>query len=69
MTTKPTQPVTIGAFTVDAFAAAHGISRQFLYKLWRGEVAGDNGPTYRQVGGRRLISTESAAAWRNGEAA
>jgi hypothetical protein len=48
------------AHTVDEFAAAHGISRAMLYKLWQQGI----GPRYMQVGCRRIISEESAADWR-----
>ena len=51
----------VGAYTVDAFCAAHGISRGMLYKLW---LAG-TGPRFKQVGAKRLISVEAAAEWRN----
>jgi hypothetical protein len=48
------------AYGVDEFCARHGISRAFLYLLWRrGE-----GPAYMQLGGRRVISKEAGAEWR-----
>lgn len=48
------------AYSVDEFSARHGISRAYLYLLWkRGE-----GPCFMQVGGRRMISREAAANWR-----
>jgi hypothetical protein len=48
------------AYSVDEFAARHGISRAYLYLLWkRGE-----GPHFMQVGARRLISKEASADWR-----
>lgn len=48
------------AFGVDEFAARHGISRAYLYLLWkRGE-----GPKYMQIGARRLVSREAASEWR-----
>lgn len=48
------------AHSVESFCKRHGISRAYLYLLWRrGE-----GPRYMQVGARRLISREAAADWR-----
>lgn len=48
------------AFGVEQFCKRHGISRAYLYLLWRrGE-----GPRFMQVGARRLISREAAADWR-----
>lgn len=48
------------ALGVEEFCRRHGISRAYLYILWRrGE-----GPKYMRVGGRRLISREAAADWR-----
>jgi len=49
-----------GAFTIDAFCAAHGISRAFYFKL---QKAGQ-GPDVLAVGRRRLITADSAARWR-----
>jgi hypothetical protein len=49
-----------GADTVAQFCERHRISRAFLYVLW----AQGRGPRYMQVGTRRLISDEAAAAWR-----
>ena len=50
------------AYSVDLFCKRHGISRAYLYLLWR---RGDGyGPRYMQVGTRRLISKEAAADWR-----
>jgi predicted DNA-binding transcriptional regulator AlpA len=48
------------AYGVDEFCKRHGISRAYLYLLWKRGV----GPRFMQIGGRRLISAESAAAWR-----
>jgi hypothetical protein len=48
------------AFTVDDFCKRHGISRGFVYLLWRR----GRGPRFMQVDGKRLISTEAAAEWR-----
>lgn len=61
MSTKSPKTVATAAYGVDTFCAAHGISRGMLYKLW---LAG-TGPKYKQVGNRRIISTEAAADWRN----
>lgn len=48
-----------GAFTVDGFCSAHGISRSLLYRLWRtGE-----GPRFRQIANKRIISAEAAAEY------
>jgi hypothetical protein len=48
------------AYGVEEFCKRHGISRAYLYLLWRrGE-----GPRFMQVGARRLISKEAAADWR-----
>ena len=48
------------AYGIEEFCKRHGISRAYLYILWRrGE-----GPLYMQVGARRLISKEAAADWR-----
>jgi hypothetical protein len=48
------------ALTVSEFCASHRISRSQLYKLWRQS----RGPRCMEVGKRRLISVEAAAAWR-----
>jgi hypothetical protein len=46
--------------SVDDFAARHGISRGYLYELWkRGE-----GPAYIQLGKRRFVTKDAGAAWR-----
>lgn len=48
------------AYGVEEFCKRHGISRAYVYLLWkRGE-----GPRFMQVGARRLISREAAAEWR-----
>jgi hypothetical protein len=48
------------AYGVEEFCRRHGISRAYLYLLWRR----DEGPRFMQVGARRLISREAAADWR-----
>jgi hypothetical protein len=48
------------AYCVDDFCKRHGISRAYLYLLWRR----DAGPRFMQVGARRLISKEAASDWR-----
>lgn len=48
------------AYAVDDFCKRNGISRAYLYLMWR---RGD-GPAYMQLGARRLISREAAEAWR-----
>jgi hypothetical protein len=47
-------------FTIAEFCAAHDLSRAFFYLLRK---AG-RGPRIMNVGARRLISIEAAAAWR-----
>jgi hypothetical protein len=48
------------AYSVEEFCRRHGISRAYLYLLWRrGE-----GPRFMQVGARRLISKEAGAEFR-----
>jgi hypothetical protein len=50
----------VSAHTVDEFCRGHRISRGTFYNLLKiGE-----GPTIMKVGGRTLVSTEAAAAWR-----
>ena len=53
-------PPFTAAFSIDEFCRAHRISVAFYYKL---RLDGE-GPTEMKVGARRLISFESAAAWR-----
>jgi hypothetical protein len=48
------------AYGVQEFCDRNGISRAFLYLLWR---RGD-GPRFLQLGTRRLISKEAGADWR-----
>jgi hypothetical protein len=48
-----------GSFSLDEFAARHGIARATLYLLWRrGE-----GPRFFHCGSRRLISVEADREW------
>jgi predicted DNA-binding transcriptional regulator AlpA len=47
-------------YSVTAFCGAYGISRSFLYNLWRE----GRGPAFVKVGKRRLISRPAAEAWR-----
>ena len=48
------------AYGVEEFCKRHGISRAYLYLLWRR----DAGPRFMRVGARRLISKEAAFDWR-----
>src|SRR4051794_40045351 len=48
------------ALSILQFCEAHSISEDFYYKLKRQ----NQGPDEMKVGARRLISIESAAAWR-----
>ena len=45
---------------VKEFCRRHGISRGFLYSLWRR----GQGPRFMQAGDRRIISREAGADWR-----
>jgi hypothetical protein len=47
-------------YTLKAFCAAHHISMPFLYKL----RSLGQGPEIMEVGSRRLVTGEAAAAWR-----
>ena len=47
-------------FSIKQFCAAHGLSRTLFYSLQKQGKA----PDMMVVGRRRLISVESAAAWR-----
>jgi predicted DNA-binding transcriptional regulator AlpA len=48
------------AFSTEEFARRHGLSRNFVYRLWqRGE-----GPRYMQIGDRRFVSKAAAEDWR-----
>jgi hypothetical protein len=55
-------PIARAASTLDEFCASHGLSKPMLYKLWKQGI----GPKFMIIGSRRLISAESAAAWREG---
>jgi hypothetical protein len=48
------------AYSVNEFCTQNGISRAYLYLLWRR----GQGPRSMQVGGRRLISKEAGRDWR-----
>jgi hypothetical protein len=48
------------AFSIPEFCVAHRISTSFYFKLKQQGL----GPAEMQVGARRIISKESAAAWR-----
>ena len=48
------------AFSIKGFCHAYNLSRAGLYRLLAAGLA----PKIRKVGGRRLISRESAAEWR-----
>jgi hypothetical protein len=52
--------MTTGATSISAFCKAHGISRGHFYNLRKRGLA----PKTPVVGRRRLVSDESAAAWR-----
>jgi predicted DNA-binding transcriptional regulator AlpA len=48
------------AYDINEFCARHGISRAFLYLLWKR----NEGPRYMTLGSRRWIAAEAAAEWR-----
>jgi predicted DNA-binding transcriptional regulator AlpA len=48
------------AFSIHDFCELHSISRAYFYKLVKLGLA----PRVMNVGGRKLISVEAAAAWR-----
>jgi hypothetical protein len=61
MSIAPPNVIGKKAHSIDEFCETHGpISRAFYYKL----RAAGQGPVEMHVGARRLISAESAAAWR-----
>jgi predicted DNA-binding transcriptional regulator AlpA len=51
---------TTGAFTIDEFCRAHGISRALFYKLRKQGRA----PRIMQIGSKPLVSIEAAQDWR-----
>ncbi len=53
-------PVELGAYTIETFCEAHGISTAMYFKL----KAQGLGPDEMEVGRRRPISIEAAARWR-----
>jgi hypothetical protein len=53
-------PIERAAYSIDEFAAAHGLSASMYFKL-RGQGLG---PEEMHVGRRRLISFEAAERWR-----
>jgi len=53
-------PPAAAAFTIDEFCATHRLSPSMYWKL----RAAGRGPREMRVGTRRMISAESAAAWR-----
>lgn len=54
------EPPSVGAFSVKEFCHEYKISKPFFYQLLRTGRA----PATFKLGRRRLISKESAAAWR-----
>ena len=50
------------AMSIAEFCRLHGISEDFYYKLARQKDG--RAPATMKIGGRTLISTESAKAWR-----
>ena len=53
------------AFTIDEFCEEHRFSRAFFYKLKKlGKT-----PRITELGSRRIITVEDAAAWRQAMAA
>jgi transposase-like protein len=48
------------AYGVAEFCRRHGISRGYLYSLWRR----GQGPRFMQAGDRRFITPEAGADWR-----
>ena len=57
---KPPSPVPAAVYSVREFCEAHRISKNQYYKLKRQGL----GPREMQLGGKIVISLESAAAWR-----
>jgi hypothetical protein len=48
------------AFSISQFCSLHNISRSKLYQLW----AVGRGPRVKQIGRKKIITTEAAAEWR-----
>lgn len=48
------------AYTIAEFCEAHRISRSKLYQLWQAGA----GPAFKNIGTKKIITTEAAAAWR-----
>ena len=53
-------PVALGAYSIRSFCEAHALSRAMYFKM----KAMDEGPAEMEVGRRRMVSIEAAAAWR-----
>jgi DNA-binding phage protein len=47
------------SFSVSEFARRNGLSRTFIYKLWKE----GRGPAFCQIGAVRRITREQEAAW------
>jgi hypothetical protein len=48
------------AFTIAEFCEAHRVSKSWLYLEW----AAGRGPRVKQIGVKKIITVEDAAAWR-----
>jgi hypothetical protein len=48
------------AFTIPEFCEAHRVSKSWLYLEW----AAGRGPRVKQIGTKKIITVEDAAAWR-----
>ena len=48
------------AYTIAEFCESHRISRSKLYQLWHAGT----GPAFKNIGRKKIITTEAAAAWR-----
>jgi hypothetical protein len=53
-------PFQLGAYTIETFCAAHGLSPAMYFKLRKAGL----GPDEMEMGRRKGISIESAAKWR-----
>jgi len=58
-------PVSVVAYTISEFCAAHRVSRPWLYQQWKL----GRGPKFMRAGTKRIITGEEAAAWRESEVA